>query len=331
LRAVLERRLEAIHERAAGGAIANDEATHVSLRPEALVAETSAGDRANAPAPSRWPARIALLALVVLVGALIVRSERAAAWLDGVRSRLAAHPGFVTTGIEKRGDTTIVRGLLDPDAEPPAKALGDDASRIAFETAGYVSADDAVIARRARRLLDAPASVTIDVRGGALTLGGHADGAWIQHASDQAAWVPGVGSVAFDVASDTDLAALRLREEIDRLARDIGARRIAFVRDTELADGAGAALDALVSDMSRVATLARGSGAGVMWTTIGTNDDPGTDSMNTRLRAERARWLADALVARGIANVRADAADAGAASQRERAAFVQAGIVQAKP
>ncbi len=331
LRALLEQKLEAIHARAGGGEIPGDEETHGSLRPEALVAELVGNGRASAPANSRWPARIALLAIVALIGWFIVRNERAAAWLDSVRTRLATHPGFVATGIDRSGDTTIVRGLLDPDAEPLAKALGADASRVTFETTGYVSTDDAVVAQRARRLLDAPATVTIAVRSGALALGGRADGTWIDFAQNKAAWVPGVASVAFGVASDTERAASLMRDEINRLVGDIGTRRIAFVRDTELADGAVATLDALVTDMSRVQTLARQTGATVSWIAIGTNDDPGTDSINARLRADRARWLAEALVARNIASVRADTADAGAAAQRTRAAFVKPEIVQVKP
>ena len=327
LRALLEQRLEAIHARAGGGEIIGDEATHASLRPEALVAN----DRANAPAHSRWPARIALLAIVVLLGWFIVSNERAAAWLDGVRSRLAAHPGFVTTGLDKRGDTTIVRGLLDPDAEPPATALGDDASRVAFETVSFVSADDAVLVRRARRLLEPPPGVTVDARDGVLALRGRADAAWIEHARDRAAWIPGIRDLAFAVEDDGDAGTARARAELDALERDIALRRVAFLRDTELADGAAAALDALVADLARASALASRAGALVAWVAIGTNDDPGTDAINARLRAERARWLADTLTARGVANVSADAGDLGAAEQRGRAAFVRPLITRAKP
>jgi hypothetical protein len=272
-----------------------------------------------------------LFAIVLLLGGFIVRNERAAAWLDGVRTRLATHPGLVTTGIERRGDTTIVRGLLDPDAEPPAKALGDDASRVAFETTPFVSADDTVVARRARRLLEPPAGVTVDVRDGVLALRGRADAAWIAHASDRAAWIPGVRDVAFAVEDDSGAATASARAELDALEGEIALRNVAFVRDTELADGASAALDALSSDLARAQALASRASASVAWIAIGTNDDPGTDAINARVRAARARWLADALAARGIANVRADAGDEGAAEQRGRAAFVRPLITRSKP
>ena len=333
LHAVLEQRLEAIHAALAGDGDVADQATRQSLQPDVLMRD--ARTDATPAAKSRWPVYAIVVIVVTLAAWCLAQRLRDSAWIEEVRTSLAAHPGFVLTRIERAGGALTAHGLLDPDAAPlDAAAIAGARARmpLKLDTLGYVSTDDAIVARRARRLLDAPASVTIDVRGGALALGGHADGAWIVHAQDKAAWVPGVGSVAFNMASDTDAAALRARGEIERLVGDIGFRRVAFVRDTELADSAAAALDALASDMTRVEALAQEAGATVVaWTAIGTNDDPGTDSINARLRAARARWLADALLARGLANVHADAGNAGAAIQSERAAFVRPDITWAKP
>jgi len=323
LRVLLEQRLEAIHTRA-GANIAIDATTHASLRPEALVAELVASDRSQASAHSRWPARFALLAVVVLLGWFIVRSERAAAWLDGLRTRLASHPGFVMTGIGQRDGTTIVRGLLDPDAEPPAKALGEDASRVAFETTGYVSADDAVVARRARRLLDAPRDVTVAVDGGVLAIGGSADRTWIETARERAGWVPGVRSVEFTVASRDDTSAAK--NELVELASAMSNKVIRFVRDTEPAPEAAAVLDAIVADTRRAVALGKRTGFGISWIATGTNDDPGSDATNARVRADRAKWLADALRARGVANVAvAPESDLSVLDVRLRGAFLRLG------
>ena len=331
LHAVLEERLEAIHATLADDGVVADEPTRQSLQPDVLMRDARAD--AAPVAKSRWPLYLIVLVVVALAAWLVAQRLRDTAWIEKVRTSLAAHPGFVLTRIERAGGALTAHGLLDPDAEPlDAAAIAGTGARmpLKFDTLGYVSTDDAIVERRARRLLDAPASVTIDTRGGALALGGHADGTWILYAEDKAAWVPGVGSVAFNVASDTDAAAVRARQEIERLVGDINFRRVAFVRDTELADGAAAALDALASDMARVEALAHEALAAVAWTTIGSNDDPGTDAINARLRAERARWLADALVARGLTNVRADES-AGAATENGRAAFVKPDVTWAKP
>ena len=332
LHAVLEQRLEAVHVALGDGGDLADESARRSLHPDALMREARGATEAP-PARSRWPAYAIAFVAVALAAWLLAGRMRDDIWIAEVQARLAAHAGFVTTRIERGGGALHVSGLLDPDAEPlDAAAIAGAGARmpLKLDTLGYVSADDAIVARRARRLLDAPAGVEIDVRGGELVLGGHADGAWIVHAEDKAAWIPGVGRVAFNVASDADAAALRARQDIERLVGDIGFRRVLFVRDTEIADGAAAALDALASDMARVEALGEETGAAIAWTTIGSNDDPGTDSINARLRAERARWLADALVARGLRNVRADT-DAGAVAQSERAAFVRPDIRWGRP
>jgi hypothetical protein len=322
LRALLEQRLEAIHARAGSDEIAGDEATHASLRPEALVAELVASDRADAPAHSRWPARIALLAILVGVVAYIVHHQRGGAWLDRVRARLASHPGFVMTGIDRRDGATIVRGLLDPDADPPANALGEDASRIAFQTTGFVSADDAVVARRATRLLDAPHDVTLAVHGGVLSVAGDADSAWIETARQRAGWVPGVRHVDFAVGNRDDSAAAK--NELFEIASTVPDKFVAFGRDTEPAPEATRVLDALVADTTRAAALGKRIGVDISWIAAGTNDDPGSDAANARVRADRAKWLADALRARGVANVAvAPETDLAARDVRQRGAFLR--------
>jgi hypothetical protein len=322
LRALLERRLEVIHARAGGGEIPSNAETHASLRPEALVAELVANDGANAPVHSRWPARIVMLAILAGFGAYIVHHQRAGAWLDSVRARLASHPGFVMTGIDRRDGATIVRGLIDPDAEPPANALGEDASRVAFETTGFVSADDAIVARRATRLLDAPRDVTLAVHGGMLSVAGRADDAWVETARQRAGWVPGVRSVDFAVANLDDAGAAK--SELLEIASAMPNKVVAFVRDTEPSPEATSVLDAIVADTARAATLGQRIGVDISWIAAGTNDDPGSDAANARVRADRAKWFADALRARGVANVAvARENDAAARDVRQRGAFLR--------
>ena len=83
-------------------------------------------------------------------------------------------------------------------------------------------------------------------------------------------------------------------------------------------------LDRIVADAERAATLAATAGVPLRWIATGTNDDPGSDSTNARVRATRAQWLADALRARGIANVAtAPDDDATARDIRQRGAFLR--------
>ena len=323
LRALLEQKLERIHARL----LEEDEigdAARRALRPDGIMRELRAAE--PVARSSRWPVRILLLAALALLGWLIVRDQRQTAWLDAMRARLATHPGFVLGAIDAHGRAAVtVRGLLDPDAQSVDAALRDvlGSAKLTLETTGYVSTDDAIIARRARRLLDAPRTVTIAASDGVLALGGRAPAAWIDAARERAAWVPGVQEAKFGVTSEKSDAAAA-RADLDRLSAVIAARRIAFVRETEPAQDATSTLEALVADMRRADSLAATAGVAIEWIATGSNDDPGSDSTNARVRASRAQWLADAIGARGIAGVRTAADDDADASRiGQRAAFLR--------
>ena len=323
LRALLERRLEEIHARIDEGDDKVDASWRRSLRPDELMREAAA-DESESRAPSRWPALVVLLIALGLIAWAIVRHEREITWLENMRARLGAHPGFVLTALEMRGEGVTAHGLLDPDAEPiVVSSNGDTSPRLVLDTVGYVSTDDTIIARRARRLLAAPPGVTIDVKDGALALAGHAPAIWVDPARERAVWIPGVRSVQFAVTPEADAAAVA-RQELDALSRTISTRRIAFMRDVEPASGADALLDQLAGEATHAAALATTAGAGIEWTAVGTNDDPGSDAINAHLRATRARWLADALASRGVSNVRTAAdSDEEAMQARQRGAYLR--------
>lgn len=333
LHAVLEQRLEAIHAALADGNGAADETTRQSLHPDVPMRDARA-DAAVPGAKSRWPVYAIVFIAVASIAWFVAQRMRENAWIDRTRATLAAHPGFVLTRIERGGGALTVHGLLDPDAEPldPATIGGDRARMpLKLDTVGYVSTDDAIVARRARRLLDAPVGVAISVHDGALTLGGRAAAAWVDVARDRAAWVPGVRRVDFNVAREDDAAAAA-RAALAEIGRTIPEKRIAFVRETEPTEDSAAVLDAIVSDAQRAAALAATAGVPVRWVAIGTNDDPGSDATNARVRAARAQWLADALRARGIANVEMAAEDeAVARAERQRGAFLRLAAADGSP
>jgi len=76
----------------------------------------------------------------------------------------------------------------------------------------------------------------------------------------------------------------------------------------------------------RAVALGKRTGFGISWIATGTNDDPGSDATNARVRADRAKWLADALRARGVANVAvALESDLSVRDVRLRGAFLRLG------
>lgn len=332
LHGVLEQRLEAIHAALADGHAAADEATKQSLRPDVLMRDASA-QAASRRSRSRWPGVVLAVVALAVLAFFYARNAREIAWMADVRRAIEPHPGFVVTDMRRLDHTLFVSGLLDPDAEPlqiPSRADGRQMPVI-VRSDGYVSTDDAVVARRARRLLDAPDGVTIRAHEGVLALGGHAPAAWVDRARDRARWVAGVRRVEFDVAGESDAAA-SARAAIAEIARAMPDKRIAFTRETEPSAESAGVLDAIVTDAQRAAALAAAAGVEVRWIATGTNDEPGSDTTNARVRAARAQWLADALRARGIANVaNATDDDATARAARQRRAFLRLAGADASP
>ena len=333
LHAVLERRLEEIHTHLGdvddGGGI--DDAWRSSLQPDQLARAASEAEPPARTKTARWPLLLILLAGLGLLTWFFVRSERWNANIEALRTRLSAHPGFLLTDIEERGrDALIVRGMLDPDADPLDASVGSSVP-VQLSATGYVSTDDTVTTRRARRLLAAPPSVQVTVRDGVLALDGRADATWIEAAREHAAWIAGVRDVRIAVAPNVDEAALA-RERFDALMKSIPLLRVTFVRDLEPVAGIEATVDEIARDAREAGEIAGRLGKRTEWIAVGTNDDPGSASINARLRGDRARWLADALGARGIANVRsAGDAEFDVSAIRQRGAFLRAAPREAQP
>lgn len=337
LHGLLEQRLEEIHARLA--ATPDDDprtsenrlAWQQALQPPTLVQEAgSAAEAQPRKSPSRLPLLLILLALAAALFAFLLHRERWQARVDALRGRLEAHPGFVLGGIEARPwRRIVVHGLLDPDAAPVAPLL--DAAEFGgvepvLDATGYLSTDDAVVERRARRLLQPPAGVRVAVAGGVLSLSGSAPQAWSETASQRAGWIAGVARVESTLTPEVDAVAAA-RAELARLAQALPAMRVEFVDDAAPADGAAGAVDAIAREARRAIELAKVAKVRLGLTCVGANTLVGSEQTNQRLRAQRAQWLALALAARGVAG-----ADGGALAVEgdgrldQRAAFLRLSI-----
>lgn len=331
LRTLMEQRLEEVHARllalpadAPLRSIGDDALVRERLEPSVLLRDT---DEATAPVAARKPSRLPLLLIallaIALLGGFAWQRWRWDARVDALRARLAAHPGFMLTGIDARAWRALtVHGLLDPDAEPLDAVLADaglGAVVPVLDANGYVCADDAVIARRAARLLAPPASAAIAVHGRVLRLSGTAPQPWIDAALARAPWIAGVARVESTLAPTGDAVA-DARAEIARIVAELQARHVAFVQDDEPVAGADAVVDELAASLRRIAALAPVARVDVETVAYGSNDDSGGSEANARVRAQRAQWLERALVARGIAGARvADAAEPSDAPNRRGA------------
>jgi hypothetical protein len=209
--------------------------------------------------------------------------------------------------------------LLDPDAATLDSVLKDadlGDAKTALDLNGYLSSSDAILARRAARLLTPPEGVHLAVNDSVLTLAGKAPSAWIASAREHAGWIAGIGRVAFAVSPDTDPVALA-RAELEALLQGLPALRVPFAVGARPEPAAAAVVEEIARRVHRARELATAAQVDLVLTSIGMNDEGGSSEMNLHQRSARSHWLADALAARGIADVHgSDLPDADLASQR---------------
>ncbi|MEO6687970.1 MAG: hypothetical protein ABIS07_01020 [Dokdonella sp.] len=312
LRVLLEQRLEEIHARIAGTpeadlrSPANTEVWHALLEPASLLREVAAREQPPSKVFSRLPLVLVLSLALLALGWFAVSRYRWNSRIEAVHAQLVAHPGFALTGLTSRPWRSLdVQGLLDPDAQPLEGILaGADLGSIkpTLDLNGYLSSSDAIVERRALRLLAPPDGVRVAVKSGVLALAGNAPEAWIAHARERAGWIAGVTRVDSTLSADVDPAVVA-RAELDRLLLESNARQIPFVQDAQLAPGAEAVVDALAANLQRALALANVANVELELFAVGNNDDSGSAETNARVRAQRAQWLALALSARGIVDV----------------------------
>lgn len=315
LRAVMAERLEQFH-----AGIADDDIdvkapqladVMAGLAPLELMRAAAARDETETRRGGRirlWPLVMMGLLFVVLCVFLHLRTER---WRDNVevlRARLLAHPGFVLTELDSRPWKCLtVKGLLDPDAaplQPLFEGIDFAGVRPRLKTSGYLATADSIVAARARRLLAPPDGVGLRVENGSLHLLGVASADWIAQRQAQAAFVAGVGAVDWQVAAEDDAGAAAraaARKELSELADRLATLQVRFVREVEALPDSDAILAAMHDALARAIDLAGKNGIELNIEVSGSNDAPGSDELNRSLRAERARWLRDRLIATGIA------------------------------
>jgi|GEM_PF-681710 len=316
LRRLLEQLLEDVHVRilalpvdAPLQVIGEDEHVCELLDPVSMLRAASADDgegevfrRHKLPRP---------LILIVLIALVALAWFTAGRWrwharVDALRDTLSAQPGFVLGGIEERPwRSLVVHGLLDPDAPSPLAILEQadlGKASVRLDATGFVSADDRVVLRRAQRLLQAPADVTLGVQDGVLHIGGEASQAWIDAALLRAPLIAGVVRVESTAQAQIDPARVA-RAALGRALAELAAREVSFVREDEPMVGSDAVVEEIAAVVRRAQASAREAGVTLDLRAVGSSDEGGGSDINARVRALRARWLALALAARGIVGV----------------------------
>lgn len=242
--------------------------------------------------------RAAVVAALVALGVWIVFAARRNRRWESYLGSLAAKPGLVVTESGRRGGKYFVNGLRDPLAADPVAMLG--VHRLAPEGVEsdwkpYQALAPEIVAVRARQVLDAPASVILQVRGGALVAAGSAPRGWIEEARDRVrsiAGITGYDDRALADAESIELESLRRRIEGRVILFALGSAEVSAAGDARIRETAG--------DARALALLAAKVGRGARLEVVGRGDSVGTEEVNLGISSRRADRVAAALERDGV-------------------------------
>ena len=269
--------------------------------------ESAMAVRRRSPTGAILVVALAVLAIAVLADIWWYRGYRFRQYVD----RLRAEPGIVVTDASRSGLGFRVAGLRDPDATDPKTlrhGIAYDSARTVERWASYLSLDAALTLRRVERRLQAPPGVRLSVQGDTLTVNGSATSTWRDGARPLALATPGVR-----IWNDADLR-VGVRARADSIAQSISNQPIRFgLSSSVLTDDELSHVQSMATDMRALLALAPLDGGVVSVAVGGFTDPTGTDSLNTRLAAERASVVRASLVSAGVP----ESALAGAAAEND--------------
>lgn len=160
------------------------------------------GDEAAKPKKSllRSPLFWGLFVVVALLIAWLVSGLLEGRRWDHFMTRVQTTPGLIVIHSETAGGYRLV-GLRDPMARDPLELLrqeGFAAEDVAMSWQPFPSPLPEFVTARIHRVLEPPASVTVDFRDGVLRLSGEADRRWVSQSETLLRLVPEVVSVNFE-------------------------------------------------------------------------------------------------------------------------------------
>ena len=229
------------------------------------------------PTPLIVIASLIVLALLVW-GFFAWRNSRR--W-DSYVQRVKSEPGIIVTEVGEKQGKYFIEGLRDPLARDPQVLLQEtdvDPSQVQSRWQPFQAMSPEFVLARARKLLDAPATVNLSFDNGVLAVEGFAELQWITELRRVFRFIPGVSQL-----KETDLL------DVDRIVNP----SLQFeVDETRLAPGQEEKLSQLITDIERLAGLAEVMKKKVRLEITGHADGSGTEQRNDALSRGRAEVIA---------------------------------------
>jgi OOP family OmpA-OmpF porin len=208
--------------------------------------------------------------------------------------------GIVVTEVERIDGETVVRGLRDPLATDPQvilEGMGLNNSHLRSSFQPFTSLDEALVLKRARKVLRPPSTVTLTMADGVLSASGLADPQWVNRSRQVAVVLPGVDDYRDDNIEIKDPAL----SEMSRLKRRIEEQAVAFdVNSTDIGRRQAPILAETIRDITRILELGTASNLKVSILIESHSDSTGSRAVNQTLGRARADAVMNFLVEGGI-------------------------------
>lgn len=215
-------------------------------------------------------------------------------YIDALRRQ----PGIVVTMAEEGFGKRRVAGFRDPLAADPARLLSEhglEADAVAADWEPYFALHPDLVLKRARRHLQPPAGVTLELSDHVLYVEGTAPSGWCARLEGRSMAIPGVLEVDTTRLVNSDVQQFSsLEQSIEALSFQFGKGQSALAPGDQgqLADAAHK-IDTLLGLAGRI-------GRSVHIRIVGCADSSGTPEQNLQISKDRADHVREALVAYGI-------------------------------
>lgn len=206
---------------------------------------------------------------------------------------LRAQPGIMVISYGKEGGRFQIRGFRDPLAPDPAALFtqaGLNPARADLQLAPFYSLEDALVARRAEKMLAPPPGVRLAEKGGVLFASGAATTQWIRQFEERAPLIPGVNSIDDAQLQDTGVRAI----ESAVVTFPLGSATLEPDQQSALA--------ALAVQIRDVLDQTRAGGRSTSIELIGHTDSTGVEGTNLLLSQQRADRILQFLSRAGISS-----------------------------
>lgn len=213
-------------------------------------------------------------------------------------TRLETQKGLIILSAQKRDGKYNIAGLRDPLAPDPIQLLEPSEKEwipLVSQWKSFYSLDPEFVFKRARQIVDPPATISLELSNSVLVATGQASQEWIEAFEKISPFIPGIQGINHQGVQNID------RETLKKALENLTALRIYFENNsTQMVQGQEPVLEKILDILHGIQILQVRSNTPVQIAILGHTDSSGSAALNQRLSRNRAETILSFLVAQGI-------------------------------